>query len=102
MSQYDVIRFVSMMSLCLTAAPDCHTGQRKDRYCACMRRCRFGHVTLIFYIVVTFMNFFAKEGLRKKVGPKEDLIDPKTSLLSIIKQDFSPNLFPSAMAYKLE
>ena len=58
-----------------------------------------GHVTLI---VVTFMNFFTKGGLRKKVGPKEDLIDPKTSLLSIIKQDFSPNVFPSAMACKLE
>ena len=29
----DVIRFVSMTSLCLTAAPDCRTSQSKGRYC---------------------------------------------------------------------
>ena len=30
---------------------------------------------------------------KKEVGPKKDLIDLKTSLLSIIKQDFSFNVF---------
>ena len=29
---YDVIRFVSMTSLCWTAAPNCRTGQSKGRY----------------------------------------------------------------------
>ena len=42
------------------------------------------------------------QGLRKRVGPKEDLIDPKTSPLSIIKQDFSLNVFPPAMDCKVE
>ena len=28
-----IIRFVSMTSLCLTAAPDCRTKQSKGRYC---------------------------------------------------------------------
>ena len=32
MKQCDVIRFVSMTSLCSTAAPDCHTRQIKGRY----------------------------------------------------------------------
>ena len=32
-SQYDVIRFVSVTSLCSTVAPDCRTGKSKGRYC---------------------------------------------------------------------
>ena len=34
LSQYDVIRFIRMTSLCSTAAPDCRTSQSKGRYCA--------------------------------------------------------------------
>ena len=33
MKQCDVIRFVSMTSLCSTAAPDCRTSHSKGRYC---------------------------------------------------------------------
>ena len=32
LSQYDVIRFISMTSLCLTAAPDCRTSQSRGSY----------------------------------------------------------------------
>ena len=35
LKQCEVIRN-SMTSLCLTAAPDCRTGQRKVRYCVCL------------------------------------------------------------------